>query len=144
MRKLGKREVDRGAVQLADEGSPSSLCRNGQELVARHGRNERRVLQQMPQDPASLAQRFAANPLVTHTLQRVGVQEAKVTRVDDGSGLMLADQTVQLVVCASADVKVDDSPHYSQSPRMSATQRMRADDPARITRGWCVPALRGG
>lgn len=144
MRELGKREVNRGAVQLVDKGGSSSLRRDGQELIARHGRNERRVLQQMPQDPASSAQRSAVYPLVTHTLQRVGVQEAKVTRVDDGSSLMLADQAVQFVVCASAVAKVDDNPNNSQSPRMSATQRMRADDPARITRGWCVPALRGG
>lgn len=69
MRELGKREVNRGAVQLADKGGSSSLRRDGQELIARHGRDERRVLQQMPQDPTSLAQRSAANSLVTHPLQ---------------------------------------------------------------------------
>lgn len=38
--------------------------------------------------------------LVTHTLQRVGVEEAKITSVDDSSSLMLADQTVEFMVCA--------------------------------------------
>lgn len=43
---------------------------------------------------------MAIHLLVAHAFQRVGVQKAKVTSVDDGGGLVVANKAVELVVCA--------------------------------------------
>lgn len=109
---LGEGEVDRRAVQLVQEGRAPGLRWDREQLVTGALGDERRVLEKVAENPDASAGaktidttgpvKHVRYSLVTHTLQRVGVQKAKVAGVNDGRRLVETNKTIELVVCAHA------------------------------------------